>query len=49
MLPLVQVPGKGSDGEGEKNPHRLSAIMSDVHQMKGRQEGIATILDTLKQ
>ena len=45
---LTQVSHK--DGEGvDKNPHRLSAVMSDIHLMKGRQEGIANVLEALKQ
>ena len=32
-----------------ENPHHLSEVMSDIHIMKGRQEGIATVLEALKQ
>lgn len=44
-----RVSPKGSDGEEEKSPHRLSAVISDIHQMKGRQDGIASVLEVLKQ
>lgn len=31
----------------EKNP-QLSKVMNDIHQMKGRQENIANVLDSMK-
>ncbi len=38
----------GAVAEVSGSSHHLSTIMGDIHQMKGRQDGIATIIEALK-
>lgn len=36
-------------GSGDEKSVQMTKVMNDIHQMKGRQESIATVLDVLKQ
>jgi hypothetical protein len=40
---------RGSSGTADEKSVQMSKVMNDIHQMKGRQESIATVLDVLKQ
>ena len=54
MLSLIasqQTVGRGGGGGGvvEEKSAQMTKVINDIHQMKGRQESIATVLDVLKQ
>lgn len=48
LLP-PQTVTRGSSGTVDEKSAQMSKVMNDIHQMKGRQESIATVLDVLKQ
>ena len=45
---IMQSVSKGP-GSGDEKSVQMTKVMNDIHQMKGRQESIATVLDVLKQ
>ena len=44
-----QTVSRASSGTADEKSVQMSKVMNDIHQMKGRQESIATVLDVLKQ
>ena len=44
-----QTVSRASSGTTDEKSVQMSKVMNDIHQMKGRQESIATVLDVLKQ
>ena len=44
-----QTVSRASSGTVDEKSMQMSKVMNDIHQMKGRQESIATVLDVLKQ
>ena len=44
-----QTVSRGSSGTADEKSVQMTKVINDIHQMKGRQESIATVLDVLKQ
>ena len=44
-----QTVSRSGGGNSEEKSLQMTRVINDIHQMKGRQESIATVLDVLKQ
>ena len=49
FVPRQTVSRNSGGGAVEEKSVQMTKVINDIHQMKGRQESIATVLDVLKQ